>query len=59
MHSDDKNRSCKLCGHNICALKYNNEEYYYNSQYKSESLQCNDNNIRLPCTLIKKNGVHY
>jgi hypothetical protein len=52
MQSTDSNKSCKDCGHNICALNYNNKEYYYNSSYSIKNLKC-DEDIRLPCSLIE------
>jgi hypothetical protein len=51
--SDDK-LQCYDCGHSLCALHYNNEEYYYDSRYIVTNLTCGSDEIQLPCSLIKK-----
>jgi hypothetical protein len=54
LHGSNQNLSCKSCGHCISGIHYNNEEYYYNSQYSQLSLGCNDNIVIIPCSLIKQ-----
>jgi len=56
MHSSDDKKSCGGgCFHNICALHYDSKEYYYNSAYYLEKLNsCSTEDIKLPCSLIKK-----
>ena len=54
LHGSNQNLSCKSCGHCISGIHYNNEEYYYNSQYSQLSLDCNNNIVIIPCSLIRQ-----
>ena len=51
--TDDKTCSAG-CGHCICAINYNNEEYYYDSLYSIKKIYCDSDELLLPCSLIKK-----
>jgi len=47
--------SCSIgCGHCICTFKYNDQEYYYDSMRGIKTISCDDDEILLPCALIKK-----
>lgn len=55
IYNSDYNGTCINCGHSVCCIQYNNEEYYYNSGFvAATNYDCPDNKIRIPCSLIKK-----
>jgi hypothetical protein len=43
----------KKCYHCISGITYNNEDYIYNSDIKSRSIQC-DEEYQIPCSLLKQ-----
>jgi hypothetical protein len=55
--TDNDSLCDKNCGHCICALHYNNKEYYHDSGYTINEFTCDgiSDRIKLPCSLIKKN----
>ena len=55
LQSSDDNKTCKTCGHCVSAIHYNEKEYYYNSMYHLNNLQCSSDDIALPCSLLEYN----
>jgi hypothetical protein len=46
----------KKCYHCISGITYNNEDYIYNSDIKSDVISCDDGNeYAIPCSLLKQN----
>lgn len=54
LHLSNDNISCPDCGHCISAIHYDNEEYIYDSKYTNLITHCEDNQISIPCPLIKQ-----
>jgi hypothetical protein len=54
LHSTDNNETCKTCGHCVSNIHYKNEEYYYNSIDTVTSINCSQDEIEIPCSLIRQ-----
>ena len=53
IHGSNDKYTCINCGHVICGIHYENEEYYYDSRYKVDKLKCDSEKVNLPCPLLK------
>ena len=58
LHNSDYDRCEKNCSHCICGIHYDGVEYCYDSQHSSINTRCRENDIIIPCTLIKQNWSH-
>ncbi len=54
IYNSDYNGTCINCGHSVCCIQYNGDEYYYNSGFAATNYDCPNNKIRIHCSLIKK-----
>jgi hypothetical protein len=55
LYTSDIYNSWKEIGHDIVALTYNNEEYFYDSRYYIREYTYNGKTLRYPCPLLRKN----
>jgi|688.fasta_scaffold00514_27 hypothetical protein len=53
IHGSNDKYTCINCGHVICGIHYENEEYYYDSRYKVDKIKCDSEKVNLPCPLLK------
>ena len=53
IQSSNNDYSKNSCGHSICAITYKNEEYIYDSGIREVDIKCGDDDIIIPCSLIK------
>jgi hypothetical protein len=53
IHGSNDKYTCINCGHVICGIHYENQEYYYDSRYKVDKLKCDSEKVNLPCPLLK------
>jgi hypothetical protein len=53
IQSSTDNYSNGSCGHAICAITYKNEEYIYDSGIRDVDTKCGEDDIIIPCSLIK------
>jgi len=43
--------------HMISCIRYNNEQYHYDSKHFITTLDCNGTSIRIPCPLVRKEWI--
>ena len=55
LQGTDTDKCKKDCGHCISGIHYDGVEYCYDSQYSLFNLKCDENDIIIPCTLIRQN----
>jgi hypothetical protein len=54
LHNTDLKISCNHCNHCVSGIHYNKKQYYYNSGYSVSDILCDEDKIRIPCSLIKQ-----
>ncbi len=43
--------------HIISCIRYNNEQYHYDSKHFITKINCNGTSIRIPCPLVRKEWI--